>query len=56
MHAGHFRTLAEVIAHYDRAPAPPRGTTRLQPLRLTPDERHKIEAFLGSLDPLPSAT
>lgn len=56
MHAGHFKTLAEVIAHYDRAPAPPRGTTRLQPLRLTPDERHKIEAFLGSLDPLPSAT
>lgn len=52
MHAGQFGTLAEVIAHYDRAPAAPRGTTRLQPLRLTPAERRQIEAFLRTLDPL----
>jgi cytochrome c peroxidase len=53
MHAGQFRTLAEVVAHYDRAPAAPRGMTRLQPLHFTADERQKIEAFLRSLDAIP---
>lgn len=53
MHAGQFKTLAEVIAHYDRAPASPRGTTQLQPLRLSAAERRQIEAFLKSLDPIP---
>jgi len=48
MHAGQLRTLAEVIDHYDRAPAPAIGESELQPLRLDADERRALAAFLGA--------
>ena len=49
MHAGQFRTLDEVLDHYDRAPAAPEGTSELRPLRLTAAERRQLIAFLGAL-------
>ena len=49
MHAGQIATLADVVAHYDRAPAAPFGHSELKPLRLTPDERRQLEAFLRTL-------
>jgi cytochrome c peroxidase len=49
MHAGQFTTLTEVIEHYNRAPKAPAGHSELEPLRLNPQERRQIEAFLRSL-------
>jgi cytochrome c peroxidase len=49
MHAGQLATLADVVAHYDRAPRAPAGHTELRPLRLSPDERRQLEAFLRTL-------
>jgi cytochrome c peroxidase len=49
MHAGQIRTLAEVIAHYDAAPAAPAGHSELKPLKLSAKERRQLEAFLGTL-------
>jgi cytochrome c peroxidase len=49
MHAGQFATLAEVIEHYDRAPAATSGHTELAPLRLGERERRQLEAFLRTL-------
>lgn len=49
MHAGQIATLADVIAHYDRAPAAPFGHSELKPLRLSATERRQIEAFLRTL-------
>lgn len=49
MHAGQFATLAEVMDHYDRAPAAPLGTSELEPLHLTAAERRQLIAFLGTL-------
>jgi len=49
MHAGQFTTLADVIAHYDRAPAAPFGHSELKPLHLSATERRQLEAFLGTL-------
>ena len=49
MHAGQFGTLTEVVDHYDRAPAAPKGHSELKPLRLDARERRQIEAFLRSL-------
>jgi cytochrome c peroxidase len=49
MHAGQIEILAEVIAHYNKAPQAPTGHTELKPLRLTASERVQIEAFLRSL-------
>ena len=49
MHAGQLVTLADVVAHYDRAPNAPAGHSELKPLRLTPAERRQIEAFLRTL-------
>ncbi|MFN7978565.1 MAG: cytochrome c peroxidase [Vicinamibacterales bacterium] len=49
MHAGQFDTLAQVIDHYDRAPAAVLGRTELHPLRLAPVERRQLEAFLRTL-------
>ena len=49
MHAGQIGTLAEVIEHYDRAPAAPSGWSELTPLQLSPEERRQIAAFLRSL-------
>jgi cytochrome c peroxidase len=50
MHAGQFATLAEVLHHYNRAPASPAGRSELKPLGLTPTEMGQIEAFLKSLN------
>jgi cytochrome c peroxidase len=49
MHAGQFSTLAEVLAHYNRAPAAPAGHTELKPLGLKPAELRQLEAFLRTL-------
>jgi cytochrome c peroxidase len=49
MHAGQLATLAEVVAHYDRAPRAPAGHSELKPLRLSPRERRQLEAFLRTL-------
>jgi cytochrome c peroxidase len=49
MDAGQFATLAEVLAHYDRAPAAPAGHTELKPLRLKAIELRQLEAFLRAL-------
>jgi cytochrome c peroxidase len=49
MHAGQFQTLAEVLDHYNRAPAAPAGHTELKPLGLDRKELEQLEAFLRSL-------
>jgi cytochrome c peroxidase len=49
MHAGQFATLAEVLDHYNRAPAAPAGRTELRPLGLSATELRQLEAFLRSL-------
>jgi cytochrome c peroxidase len=49
MHAGQFSTLAEVLAHYNRAPAAPAGRSELKPLGLSPVELRQLEAFLRTL-------
>jgi cytochrome c peroxidase len=49
MHAGQFRTLSEVVDHYNRAPKAPSGHSELKPLRLGVEERRQIELFLRSL-------
>ena len=53
MHAGQLATLAEVIAHYDRAPAAPEGHSELTPLKLNGRERAQLEAFLRTLSAPP---
>jgi cytochrome c peroxidase len=49
MHAGQLATLAEVVDHYNTAPAAPEGHTELKPLNLTATERRQLETFLRSL-------
>jgi cytochrome c peroxidase len=49
MHAGQFSSLAEVLVHYNKAPAAPAGHTELKPLKLERKELEQIEAFLRSL-------
>jgi cytochrome c peroxidase len=49
MHAGQFATLAEVLEHYNRAPAAPAGRTELKPLGLSRAELRQLEAFLRTL-------
>ena len=52
MHNGRYRTLAEVIEHYDRggdAQAPGPQPELIRPLDLTPDEKSDLEAFLLTL-------
>ena len=49
MHAGQLRTLADVIAHYDRAPAAATGESELAQLGLDARERRELEEFLGAL-------
>ena len=49
MDAGQFATLAEVLDHYNRAPAAATGHSELQPLRLKPVELRQLEAFLRTL-------
>jgi cytochrome c peroxidase len=49
MDAGQFETLGQVLDHYNRAPAAPRGHTELKPLGLQARELLQLEAFLRSL-------
>jgi cytochrome c peroxidase len=49
MHAGQVATLAEVVQHYNRAPAAPAGHTELKPLRLSSREVRQLEAYLRAL-------
>jgi len=49
MHAGQFETLAQVLDHYNRAPAAPSGRSELKPLHLSPAELGQLEAFLRTL-------
>jgi cytochrome c peroxidase len=49
MHAGQFATLADVLDHYNRAPAAATGHSELRPLRLKALELRQLEAFLRTL-------
>ena len=49
MDAGQFATLADVLRHYNRAPAASQGHTELESLRLKPSELSQLEAFLHAL-------
>ena len=49
MHAGQKKTLAEVLAHYNSAPAAPAGHSELKPLGLEAAELTQLEAFLRAL-------
>jgi len=49
MDAGQFATLANVLDHYNRAPAAATGHSELRPLRLKPVELRQLEAFLRTL-------
>jgi cytochrome c peroxidase len=49
MHAGQFRTLREVVEHYNAAPAAPVGHSELHPLGLTSKEIDQLAGFLGTL-------
>jgi cytochrome c peroxidase len=58
MHDGRYATLEEVVDHYNRGGDPDAVGTRavqIKPLRLTPDERADLVAFLKTLSgpPLP---
>jgi cytochrome c peroxidase len=50
MHAGQITTLAEVVAHYNSAPAAPAGHSELEPLNLSAEAQQQIIAFLATLD------
>jgi cytochrome c peroxidase len=50
MNAGQVGTLAEVLDHYNRAPAAPIGHNELKPLSLSAEEITALEAFLKTLD------
>ncbi|MCC7031563.1 MAG: hypothetical protein IT179_01880 [Acidobacteria bacterium] len=49
MNAGQFATLADVLDHYNRAPAAATGHSELRPLRLKAVELRQLEAFLRTL-------
>lgn len=50
MHDGRFATLEEVVAHYDRGgEGTPGQSPHVRPLRLTPEERADLVAFLRAL-------
>jgi cytochrome c peroxidase len=49
MHAGQFATLAQVLNHYNRAPAAPAGHSELKPLGLSEQEIGQLIAFLQTL-------
>ncbi|MFC4172524.1 cytochrome-c peroxidase [Microvirga sp. GCM10011540] len=51
MHAGQIATLADVVAHYNAAPAAPAGHSELRPLKLSEAERRQLMAFLATLNP-----
>ncbi len=49
MHAGQIATLAEVVRHYNAAPAAPAGHTELKPMAMNEAEIEALEAFLETL-------
>lgn len=49
MHAGQLASLDQVLQHYSDAPAAAFGHSELKPLHLSIQERHQINAFLGTL-------
>ena len=50
MHDGRFRTLEEVVEHYDKGGIPnPQLDRRIKPLSLTPQDKSDLVAFLKSL-------
>ncbi len=50
MHDGRYRTLEEVVEHYDRGGIPnPQLDRRIKPLHFTPQEKADLVAFLKSL-------
>ena len=49
MDAGQLATLADVLDHYNRAPAAATGHSELSPLRLKAIELRQLEAFLRTL-------
>jgi cytochrome c peroxidase len=49
MHAGQFRTLEEVLDHYNRAPDAPHGHSEVEPLGLSDPELAQLAAFLRTL-------
>ncbi len=56
MHAGQIDTLAEALAHYNRARDAIVGHNEAKPLGLLPYELKRLEAFLSTLDgPLATA-
>lgn len=55
MHAGQFATLAEVVAHYNAAPAAPAGHSELRPLNLNEEELGQLIAFLHTLSAPPNS-
>ncbi len=50
MHAGQLSTLEAVVEHYSAAPAAAIGTSAIQPLDLTTEEKAALVAFLRALD------
>jgi cytochrome c peroxidase len=56
LHNGQFATLREVLLHYNKAPKATFGTTELtHPLELGDDQLADIEAFLQTLNAIPSS-
>lgn len=49
MHAGQIATLADVVRHYNEAPAAPGGHSELKPLAMSETELAALEAFLQTL-------
>jgi len=50
MHAGQFKTLQDVIRHYNVAPDAVVGSSELVPLKLSEKEMVALEAFLRTLE------
>lgn len=51
MHDGRFRTLEQVVEHYDRGGIPNRWLDqRMKPLHLTPEDKKDLVAFLKALN------
>jgi cytochrome c peroxidase len=50
MHDGQFKTLREVLQHYNQAPKAKNGTSRLIPLSLSDQQLSDLEAFLLTLN------
>jgi len=50
MHGGQYKTLSEVIKHYNDPPATKVGMNKLLDIDLTDEEMAQLEAFLKTLD------